>query len=81
MKLKKSTVDVLLMPRINIEAISIICKEETSKMTDNAEILRRKEEIFKKFSDHRGYYPADKKPPQKELKTENFKDLNDIPGC
>ena len=42
-KIKKTSADVLLVPRINIQDIVMKIREQTSKMTDPAEITKVKE--------------------------------------
>ena len=51
-KVKKSSVDVLIVPRINVPDIVMRIKEQTSNMTDADKIAKTKETILKLLLNH-----------------------------
>lgn len=79
-KIKKNNADVLLVPRINIQDILTRIREEASKSLNAEELILKKDEILKKYTNHRMYYPPHLRPPKKLLPLDVFKELSDVPS-
>lgn len=79
-KIKKNNADVILVPRINIQDILTRMREESSKTYDDQELITKKDEILKKYTNHRMYYPPHLRPPKKVLPIDVFREFADLPS-
>jgi len=72
---------VALVPRINVQDILTKMREEASRLnTDEKEIMMKKDDILKKYTNPRMYYPPNLRPPKKLLPVDVFKDFDDLPS-
>jgi hypothetical protein len=78
-KVRKTTVDVLLVPRICVQDIIRRIREETSKLPDSKAVSVKKEELLRLFTDHRAKNYKER-PSKRQLFAEDFNELKDIPG-
>lgn len=79
-KIRKNTVEVMLVPRINVQDVLTKMREESAKGTDEQIIKANKDEILKRYTNPRMYYPAHLRPPKKLLPVDFFKDFSDLPS-
>ena len=79
-KIRKSNADVALVPRINVQDILTKMREEAARGTDEQAIKANKDEILKRYTNPRMYYPSHLRPPKKLLPVDVFKDFSDLPS-
>lgn len=78
-KMRKSNCDVCLVPRINVQDILMRMREEAAKDIDEKQIIANKDDILKRYTNPRMYYPPNLRPPKKLLPLDVFKDFQDLP--
>lgn len=78
-KVKKNNVDVVVVPRVNIQDILSRMREEQNKTYSQRELIEKKDEILKKYTNHRMYYSNNTRPPKKALPLDTFKEFSDLP--
>jgi transcription antitermination factor NusG len=81
-KIKKNNCSVVLVPRINVQDILLKMREETARAAtaDEKTLLARKDEILRRYTNPRMYYPPHLRPPKKMLSIDVFKDFSDLPS-
>lgn len=81
-KIKKNNCSVVLVPRINVQDILLKMREETARAStaDEKTLLSRKDEILRRYTNPRMYYPPHLRPPKKMLSIDVFKDFSDLPS-
>ena len=72
-KIKKSNVDVILVPRINLQDILNRMREQATKVLDPQELITKKDDILKKYTNHRMTYPPHLRPPKKPVAIDVFR--------
>lgn len=78
-KVKKATIDVLIVPRINVQDIRRKILKATEEITDEVASQAKKEQLFKLLTDHKQKNYKDR-PSRKQLFEEDFSELKDMPG-
>lgn len=79
-RIKKSNCSVVLVPRIDVQSILIKMREEAAKGSafEADKLPERKDEILRKYTNPRMYYPPHLRPPKKLLSVDALKDFSDL---
>lgn len=80
-KIKKNNCSVVLVPRINVQDILLKMREEAARApADEKAAIAGRDEILRRYTNPRMYYPTNLRPPKKMLPLDVFKDFSDLPS-
>lgn len=78
--MKKNNVDILLVPRISVQDILTKMREEAARFSEEKQLIARQDEVLKKYTNPRMFYPNNSRPPKKPLPLDLFKQFSNLPS-
>jgi hypothetical protein len=78
-KIKRNCIEVAIVPRISVQDIVRVIRENAGKLTEEKEIVAKKEEILKLLIDHRVNNYRER-PSKRALYSEDLTELKDCSG-